>query len=200
MTKCFALGQHLAWLCGLALVACTGAAAQDRIYRCGNEYTNSPSPALLPTCRLVEGANVTVVQSPRALPAARSSGGGNGAVAASGAASGAVASAGRVSESADQRARDSDARTILEAELKKAEERLADLKRDFNGGEPEKRGEEFRNPQKYLDRTASIKADIARSDSDIAGLKREISRLPGAFAQGGGASGPAAAGLGSSRP
>ena len=77
----------------------------------------------------------------------------------------------------DQRARDADARAILEAELKKAEARQAELLKEYNNGEPEKLGPEHRNHQKYLDRVAELKASIARNESDIAGLKRELGRV-----------------------
>jgi len=81
----------------------------------------------------------------------------------------------RVSAS-DQRARDSDARRILETELRREEERLAALKKDYNNGEPERQGDE-RNYQKYLDRVAEMKASILRKESDIASIKREIDKL-----------------------
>jgi hypothetical protein len=80
-------------------------------------------------------------------------------------------------DSAEQKARDSEARQILEAELKKAEARQADLQKEYNNGEPEKHGRRARNYQKYLDRVAELKASIARNDSDIAGIKRELGRL-----------------------
>ena len=35
---------------------------------------------------------------------------------------------------------------------------------------------ETKNHQKYLDRVAEMKANIARNDSDIAGIKRELGR------------------------
>src|SRR6185295_16956390 len=76
----------------------------------------------------------------------------------------------------DQRARDADARAILEAELKKAETRQAELVKEYNNGEPEKLGPEHRNEQKYLDRIAELKASIARNENDIAGIKRELGR------------------------
>ena len=48
-----------------ALLVGSAAQAQDRIYRCGNEYTNTvPSPQTK-GCKLVEGGNVTVVQAVR---------------------------------------------------------------------------------------------------------------------------------------
>lgn len=144
--------------------------AQERIYRCGGkegaapEYINNAKDAQSRGCRQIEGGNVTVVQSlPQSRPAVR------------------VAAAAQASPAAGneaQRARDSDTRAILEAELKKAELRLAEQQKDFNNGQPEKQGIEGRNYQRYLDRVAEMKESIARHESDIAGLKREISRLP----------------------
>eukprot|EP01030_Chromulinospumella_sphaerica_P030955 gene30955-31532_t len=40
--------------------ALSGAAAQERIYRCGNEYTNTVTEAQAKTCKLISGGNVTV--------------------------------------------------------------------------------------------------------------------------------------------
>ena len=78
-------------------------------------------------------------------------------------------------DAAEQRNRDSDARRILEAELRKEEEQLANLRKEFNNGEPERRGDE-RNYQKYLDRVAEMKATIARKESDVAALRRELAK------------------------
>jgi hypothetical protein len=78
---------------------------------------------------------------------------------------------------AAQRQRDSDARRILAAELKREEERLAALQKEYNNGEPERRGDE-RNYQRYLDRVAEMKAAITAQGSDIAALKRELAKLP----------------------
>ena len=50
--------------------------------------------------------------------------------------------------------------------------------REYNNGEPDKRGDEARNHQKYLDRVTELKAGLARSDSDIAGIRRELGRVP----------------------
>ena len=51
----------------LILIAASAPAAwaQDRIYRCGNEYTNNATQAKERGCKLVEGGNVTVVQGSR---------------------------------------------------------------------------------------------------------------------------------------
>ncbi len=133
-------------------------AADDRIYRCGNEYTNTVSEDQAKTCKLISGGNVTVIQAIKPS-AAR------------------VGASGPRVDAADQRAKDSDARMILEAELKRAEAKHAELLKEYNNGEPERLGPETRNNQKYLDRVAELKAAIARSDSDIAGIKRELSRV-----------------------
>ena len=150
------------------------ALAQERVWRCGNEYTNNATVAQQKGCKIMEGGNVTVVQG------TKPSGGGGGSASSSGGSSAARAPAGspRV-EGVDQRARDGEARSVLEAELKKAEARQAELQKEYNNGEPEKQGSEGRNYQKYLDRVAEMKAELARNESDIAGIRREIGRLPG---------------------
>jgi hypothetical protein len=154
----------------LALCA-TQAHAQSasRIWRCGNSYTNSEADAKAHDCKLVEGGNVTVVEGTRVnnpTPVRL-----NTAVA------GAAPSAPRI-DAVEQRQRDGQARYILEGELKKAQARQAELLKEWNNGEPEKLGPETRNHQKYLDRVAELKASIARTESDISGIQRELGRLP----------------------
>ena len=152
--------------------------AQDRIYRCGNEYTNNATQAKERGCKLVEGGNVTVIQGSRPSGGGgAASSGGSSAASSSSATSASPAGAPRVTNN-DQRARDSDARAILEAELRKAEARHAELVKEYNGGQPERNALDLRNPQRYMERTAELKAYVARSESDIAGIKRELSRLP----------------------
>lgn len=149
----------------LALMAVQSAQAQDRIYRCGNEYTNKPVDPK--ACKLIENTGVSVIpgtkvqSQPQPASAPKASG-----------------SAGQRVDSGDQRARDADARAVLEAELKKAETRLAELKAEYKDGQPDKQGSEASNYQKYLDRTAELKASIARTESDIAGIRRELGRAP----------------------
>lgn len=170
----------------LLAAASAGSVAQGVIYRCGNEYTNNVSEERAKSCTVFSGGNVTIVQSPKSVApaaaggsAANSAGNTAGATAgnSAGRSSPAPASAARV-DSADQRAKDSDARLILEAELRKAEARQLELQREYNNGEPEKLGPETRNYQKYLDRLAGIKASLSRNESDIAGIRRELGRLP----------------------
>ncbi|MDO9406496.1 MAG: hypothetical protein Q7T87_20905 [Polaromonas sp.] len=166
----------LATLAGGVAGGLASSPALAQIYRCNGtggaapEYINNARDAQTRGCKAIEGGNVTIVQgvaaTPRATPApvrvaAASPSGGT-----------------RTDGSPEQKARDSDARLILESELKKAEDRLAEQKKEFNNGEPEKQGIESRNYQRYLERVAAMKDSIARNESDIAGLKREISRLP----------------------
>lgn len=162
-------------LLALAVAALGPALAQDRIYRCGNEYTNNAEVARERGCRLVEGGNVTVVQGtkpqaavapsppPASAPGAR--------------APTAPPARPPATASPEQRARDSDARQILEGELRRAQDRLAQARQAYANGQPEKEGIEFRNHQRYLDRVAELKAAVDRAESDIAGLQRELGRL-----------------------
>ncbi|MGJ7520319.1 hypothetical protein ACSFA0_07460 [Variovorax sp. LT1P1] len=162
-------------IASLASLASLPAHAQERVWRCGNEYTNNAADAQKRGCKVMEGGNVTVVQTPRPAGSGGSvsSGGGSGG----GSAARAPAGSPRV-EGADQRARDGEARSVLQSELRKAEARQAELLKDYNNGEPEKQGAESRNYQKYLDRVSEMKAEIARNESDIAGIRRELGRLP----------------------
>jgi hypothetical protein len=146
-----------------ALVA--SASAQTSIWRCGNSYTNNQKEAQLKGCKLVEGGNITVVQGTKV----------SGANKTVSVVTAPPTGSQRV-DAGEQKARDSEARAILEAELKKAEARQADLLKEYNNGEPEKIGPEHKNYQKYLDRVAELKSSIERNSQDIAGLKRELGR------------------------
>jgi len=162
--------RALATVAALCMAAAPGARAQDTarpVYRCPGPpvlYTDtlSAQEARDRGCRTIEGAPVTIVQAPRprvpaSAPAAARPG------------------EGRVDPSA-QRARDSDARRILGDELQREEARLAELRKEFNNGEPERRGDE-RNYQRYLDRVAEMRAALARKEADIAALRRELAKL-----------------------
>ena len=131
--------------------------ADNRVYRCGNEYTNTVSEANAKNCKLLSTANVTVIPGVKHPPKPASSAARPDAV--------------------DQSAKESDARLILETELKKAQSKQAEQIKEYNNGEPERLGTETRNYQKYLDRVAALKAAIARTDADIAGIQRELARL-----------------------
>jgi hypothetical protein len=164
----------------LLMLLAMPALAQDGgkpVYRCPGPpvlYTDALSAAEArdKNCRTIEGAPITIVQAPpKAKPAAAAS------VASTAASNGAAPRATEKVDPAAQRARDTDAKRILADELKREEERLGALVKDYNGGEPERRGDE-RNFQKYADRVADMKAAIARKEADVAALKRELAKLP----------------------
>ena len=157
------------FLVALALAATTlPGTAQTRIWRCGNTYTNNQAEAQAKGCKPMEGGNITVVEGTKV----------NGGTPTTRIATVPQTTASQRIDGEAQRARDAEARAILEAELKKAEARRAELLAEYKDGQPDKLGPETRNYQKYLDRVAELKASIARSENDIAGIKRELARLP----------------------
>ena len=184
-----------------ALAATFGmhATVQAQIFRCEADngvplFQNTPTGR---NCKALDLSPLTSIPAPKlpaqAAPRNGTSAGGNASGGASGSqgnaagsASAAAAASGQGGsaatggipriEAATQRARDSDRRRIIEDELKREESKLGELKRDFNGGEPERRGDE-RNYQKYLDRVEQMKADIARSEGNVASLRRELGAL-----------------------
>ena len=177
--------KHIAAACAaLAGIASAlpAAAQSNSVYRCGNEYTNDIRRVERGGCTPLTGGNVTIIRGtavrtsstsrmtpraaaqPQRIPLTEPS----------------AAPAARPSVSNDaQRARDQGARGILQMELDKASTRLADLQKEYNNGNPEKIGPEHRNHQKYLDRVASLKSEIARTESDIQGIRRELGRSGG---------------------
>jgi len=163
--------RYAVLIAGLAAHAAT-AQAQSTVYRCPGPpvlYTDalSAKEAQDKGCRTIEGTPITVIQSPRPRPAAASSTGGE----ARGGADARI-------EPNQQRSRDNERRRVLETELREAEGRLAAAQAEYAGGNPEKRGDEGRNYQKYLDRVAELKANVNRQEADVQALKREISKLP----------------------
>jgi hypothetical protein len=77
---------------------------------------------------------------------------------------------------AEQRARDDDRRAILAEELRAEQQKLVDLKNGFNNGEPARQPSEKDN-NKYQQRVAQMRVDIARSEQNIEALKREIANV-----------------------
>ena len=143
------------------------------IYRCGNAYTNQPDPGAqcarmgTPAVTVIEGTRVHGERSPTTAKAA-------------GKPAAAPASDVNPSEKVDtavQKERDQQARQILEAELAKAFARQAEMARLWNNGEPDKQGDEFKNPAKYQQRVAELRMALLRLEADILGLQRELARL-----------------------
>jgi hypothetical protein len=157
--------------------------AAAQVFRCESE-SGGPlyqSTAEGKNCRPVDLAPLTTIPAPR-LPAAAAqkppaAAGGPAAPTTAPATGGAAPGAGfpRV-DTSTQRVRDGERRSILETELRKEEDRLESLRREYNNGEPERVGGE-RNYQKYLDRVERLKEDIGRSESNIGALRRELSAI-----------------------
>lgn len=159
-------------LAPLLVLASLGAQAQGTVYRCPGPpvlYTDalSAKEAAEKGCRTIEGTPITVLQAPKPRP---------GAATAPAAEGGGRTGDTRV-DAGQQRVRDDERRRVLQTELRQAEDRLANAQKEFNNGQAERRGDE-RNYQKYLDRMAELKDNIARYEADVQALKREIAKLP----------------------
>lgn len=147
------------------------AQAQSVVYKCPGPpvlYTDaiSAKEAESKGCKPVEGAPVSVVQAPRraAPPSApvRSE-------------SPRASENGRIDPGV-QKQRDNDRRGVLETELRQAESRLAELRREYADGNPERLGSE-RNYARYQERVSELKAALSRQEADVAALKRELAKL-----------------------
>lgn len=145
-----------------------------------------------------QSADVYVCTGPNGVPEYRNGNGGKGCrklnlpdvvtvpgtrTSATPAKSGGGGSAGGVNQggfprvdTATQKSRDGERRAVLEQELQSEEAKLATLRAEYNNGQPERQGNE-RNYQKYLDRTAGLRDDIARAEANAASLRRELSNL-----------------------
>lgn len=161
----------LAGLLGVLTLVPTALAQGSTIWRCGNEYTNNPGPnPAARGCREVQGGNLTVVEGARPAPAA--------APAATGATGngGARGPSERV-EPDQQRQRDAEARRILEQELRRAEERLAQARGDYAEGKPPRLANERTDSPRYLARVDELRARVERAEADVAAIRREMARL-----------------------
>lgn len=162
------LHRHARRLAASGVGACAWLAlsvAHAQVYKCpGNLYTDalSPKEAVAKGCKTLEGAPITIIQAVKPRPDARAS-------------NAAATSAPKVS-SGDQKARDADSRLILEAELKKEEDALAALRKEYNNGQPERRGDE-RQANKYNERVNALKDAITRKEADVASIRRELAKL-----------------------
>lgn len=163
--------RGLVLLAGALALQCSGL-AQAQVYRCidanGNKlYTDTRKG----NCELLEAAP-PAPRPPAASPMIPSVRPNNTPPAA---ATPSPANFPRV-DSSQQRARDDDRRGILNEELRAEEQKLADLRKVFNNGEPERQGNE-RNYAKYQERVAQMRDDISRTERNIEALRREIANI-----------------------
>jgi hypothetical protein len=163
---------------GLCAALCaTPLLAGAQIYRCDTDsgvplYQNSSGPR----CVQLDLPGLTTIPAPVLPPGATAPRAAPSRPAGAAAASTPTPAGFPRVEASAQRSRDLDRRRILEDELRKEEARLAELRTEFKGGEPERRGDE-RNYQKYLDRVERLKDDISRAESSVASLRREMTTL-----------------------
>jgi HAMP domain-containing protein len=159
----------------LPFLLAAGAQAQSVVYRCVDKegrvlYTDTNGG----NCKVVDSINSGTISAappaPRAPAVSMRQGAGRSAPTAA-----SPASFPRV-DNATQRARDDDRREILNEELRAEEKKLADLKRDFNNGEPERQGNE-KNYAKYQERVAQMRDDIGRAEKNVEAIRREIANI-----------------------
>lgn len=145
----------------MALTCSAVLAEEHQIYRCGSDYNNTMTAkeAVAKGCKTIEGAPITIIQAIKRPKAAQAAGSTDEKV-----------------SPADQRERDNDARRILQQELAKEQAELTQMQKEYNNGQPERQGDE-KNYQKYLDRTAAMKAAIERKQADIQAIQHELSKM-----------------------
>lgn len=156
-------------------LAAPQARAQATVYKCVDEqgrieFTDTSRRG----CKALDLPGLIPAPARRVAPAAPQQGTPRAASAQPSAAS-VPSSFPRVDTSA-QRARDNDRREILTDELRSEEKRLAELRREFNNGEPERQGNE-RNYAKYQERVAQMRDDLNRTEKNIEALKRELANI-----------------------
>ncbi|WP_019141542.1 hypothetical protein [Noviherbaspirillum massiliense] len=157
--------QYLSGL--LLLAAATGHVyAQSEVYLCVDEsgkkeYKNTGATK---GCKKVDLPSITMITAPK-----------RPAVQAAAKPASSPSDFPKVDGNA-QKTRDNDRRQILLDEMKAEEQKLANLQKEFNNGEPERRGDE-RNYAKYQERTETMKEDISRTEKNIEALRRELANL-----------------------
>lgn len=158
------------WKLRATLVAlfflCTCAVfGQEAVYRCGNEYTNDAARAKTEKCKLLEsGAVVTVPSHKRTIDVQKHTRQNFGKQSTA-----MLTTPAATEQKLAQQKRDSDAKLIIELELKKTESQLADLRKQFDQIPATASGAE-------LEKKASLKQQMARHEADIVSLKRELKR------------------------
>lgn len=140
--------------------------AQSDVYLCIDEHGNREykNTGATKGCKKVELPGITTIPAPpraAAQPAASKAS--------------SPADFPKVDSTA-QKARDNDRKQILQDEMRIEEQKLAELKKEFNNGEPERRGDE-RNYAKYQARLETLRDEVARTERNVEALKREIGNL-----------------------
>ncbi|HEU5437446.1 MAG TPA: DUF4124 domain-containing protein [Telluria sp.] len=154
----------------VAMLLASAAHADTIIYKCVDadgriEFTDSPR------------RNCKALDLPSSIPApARARSAPGAPPRASGAAAATAPADFPKVSSYQQKTRDDERRDILNEELRSEEKKLAEMRREFNGGEPERQGNE-KNYAKYQERVILMKDSIARAEKNVDALKREIANI-----------------------
>lgn len=130
------------------------------IWKCGNAYTNQPITNEL--CVLMPQTNVTVIEGTKVANQTPSA---------------SVVSSVKI-DPQQQRERDAQAKKILNEEMTRIDQRLIELKKQWNNGEVARSANEAAQSVSYLQRVEKLKIEILRAQADLAGVQREIARLP----------------------
>jgi hypothetical protein len=155
-------------------------AAPAQFFRCESangvvEYSNMPNSTRDRNCRAMDLPPINTIPAPKLPPAATGRQTGSGGAVPAPQAKASPDGFPKV-DAGTQRVRDNDRRRIIEEELKKEEGKLGELRKEFNNGEPERRGDE-RNFAKYQERVARLKDEIGRGEQNISSLKRELGAI-----------------------
>jgi hypothetical protein len=152
----------------LLVIAAGSVQAQSEVFLCVDEHGKREykNTGLTKGCKKVDLPGITMIPAPQRKPVAQ------------------TAAAKPANSPSDfpkvdgdtQKTRDNDRKQILLDEMKSEEQKLANLKKEYNNGEPERRGDE-RNAVKYQERVALMKDDIGRTEKNIEALKRELGNL-----------------------
>jgi len=168
-------------LAALAISGCVlSAQAQERIYRCGNEYINNTEVAKSRGCVALEGGHITTVPGTQPQPQIQTQPQRSGEALpprVSAPALSAPRNSNKRVDTSAQRERDSDARRILETELQRAQQRLAQAQKDQAKAALPAPGLPAPEQQRYLDRVAERKAAVLRAQGDVDSLRRELGRF-----------------------
>ena len=144
------------------------AAAQQAVYKCGQEITNQPADPS--QCQKL------LISSPTQIEGTRAQNGQPAKPMSAGPVSAVERQVNSPIATPENLQRNVQARTILEDEWQKLSERYAEMVRNFNGGQPAlMSGETLQHPQ-YKRRTAEMQVQIERMARDMLALNREMAR------------------------
>ena len=163
-------------LLGVAWVSLASAALADQVvYKCGQEITNTPlDPQLCQALRISGPTQIEGTKVQGGAPQASGRTAFNAFDATLTPSS--QTTANQVMTSMGSQERQQQARTILEDELQKLNAQYAELVRLYNRGQPQLLIDESVHQPSYQQRVVALKAQIQRVERDMQSLQRELVR------------------------